>query len=756
MSFYVIEGIVLGHKITAKGIEVDKAKIDLIAGLPPPTIVKAIRSFLGHASFYKRFIKDFSKIAKPLTNLLMKDIKFDFSGDCLKAFETLKEKLSTAPVVVSPGWNQPFEVMCDASDTAVGAVLGQRKDKIFCPIYYASRTMNEARLNYATTEKELLEVVFSFDKIRSYLIGTKVTVFTDHVALKYLLAKKDARPRLLRWILLLQEFDLEIKDKKRIENQVADHLSRLENFPLEFSEIKEEFSDEHIFSVNSIMTQPPWFADIANYLVGKWTPQDLSYQQNNIIIRCVPEEEMNKILYHCHDGAIGGHYAANRTAFKILEARFFWLTLFKDARAYVAQCDKRQRTCNITKRDEIPLQSIQLWIVSIWVEAIPTRKNDARTDGQPPVPPVKVARGRGCGRGCSRGRGVARTTARAAPVDPPVAPIQKQAPVVDEPMGPAQAPPVPIVIPGLQEALAQILTMCTSLAQAVFVPAAATTSKAGEGAQTPATRTPKQANVVADALSHRVESLGSLEYLPAIERPLALDVQALASQFVILDISEPSRVLACVVSWSSLYERIREIQYDDPHLLVLKDTLAGVYICEIVMLHGILVSIISDRGTQFTSQFWRVVHHELGTRMELSTAFHPQIDGQSEHTIQILEDMLCQARQKSYADQKVRDVAFMVGERVLLRVSPMKGVMRFRKKGKLIPRFIGPFEVLQRVGKVAYEVALPASLVGVHPVFHVSMLRKNHGDPSHMLDFSSVQLDKDLSYVEESVEILDW
>ncbi|XP_075083316.1 uncharacterized protein LOC142167062 [Nicotiana tabacum] len=211
-------------------------------------------------------------------------LHFSVACDCLDAFETLKKKLSTTLIVVSLDWNQSFEVMCDASDIAVGVVLGQRKDKIFRPIYYASRTMNEAQLNYATTEKELLAVAFVFDKFRPYLIGTNVTVFTDHAALKYLLAKKDTRPRLLRWILLLQEFDLKIKDKKGTENQVADHLSRLENPPLEFSEIKEEFPDEHIFSIDSVVTQPPWFADIANYLVGKWTSQDLSYQQRKKLI----------------------------------------------------------------------------------------------------------------------------------------------------------------------------------------------------------------------------------------------------------------------------------------------------------------------------------------------------------------------------------------------------------------------------------------------------------------------------------------
>ena len=144
-----------------------------------------------------------------------------------------------------PEWSQPFEVMCDASDFAIGAVLGQKRDKLFRAIYYASRTLNGAQLNYTTIKKEMLVVVFACDKFRSYLIGTKVIVFTNHAALRYFFGKKDAKPRLIRWILLLQEFDLEVRDKKGSENLVADHLSRLEQEEVRpDSVIQEAFPDE--------------------------------------------------------------------------------------------------------------------------------------------------------------------------------------------------------------------------------------------------------------------------------------------------------------------------------------------------------------------------------------------------------------------------------------------------------------------------------------------------------------------------------
>jgi hypothetical protein len=142
--FMVKQGIVLGHVISERGIEVDKAKVETIEQLPPPTDVKSLRSFLGHAGFYRRFIKVFSKITKPLTHLLQKDEAFDFDEKFLAAFRTLKSALVSAPIIQPPNWSQPFEIMCDASDYAVGAVLGRRKEGRVHTVYYASKTLNEA------------------------------------------------------------------------------------------------------------------------------------------------------------------------------------------------------------------------------------------------------------------------------------------------------------------------------------------------------------------------------------------------------------------------------------------------------------------------------------------------------------------------------------------------------------------------------------------------------------------------------------
>ena len=171
--------------------------------LLPPTTVKGIRSFLGHAGFYRRFIRDFSKIVRPLFRLLEKDTKFNFDESCQSSFEEIKSRLVEAPIMAIPDWNNEFEIMCDVSDYAMGAVLGQKTNKMFRAIYYASKTFNEAQDNYSTTKKEMLAMVFACEKFKPYILGSHVIIHTDHASTKYLMAKQEAKPRMIRWVLLL-------------------------------------------------------------------------------------------------------------------------------------------------------------------------------------------------------------------------------------------------------------------------------------------------------------------------------------------------------------------------------------------------------------------------------------------------------------------------------------------------------------------------------------------------------------------------
>ena len=424
--FMVEQGIVLGHVVSSKGIAVDPAKINVITSLPYPACVREVRSFLGHAGFYRRFIRDFSKIALPLSTLLQKDVDFVFDERCRVAFDQLKRALTTTPIIQPPDWTLPFELMCDASNHALGAVLAQRVGKVPHVICYASRTLDAAQSNYTTTEKELLAIVFALDKFRSYLLGSKVVVFSDHAALKYLLKKPEAKPRLIRWMLLLQEFDIEIKDRIGAQNLVADHLSRIEHLSTDPLPIKDDFPDEHLLHVHTVI---PWFAEIANYLVAGVTPAHFTRAQidklksdskyyvwddpylwkfcsDQVIRRCVLDSEFESILSFCHGYACGGHFGPQRTARKVLDCGFYWPTLFRDAYEFCRSCEQCQRVGGISWRNEMPQQPIlfcevfDVWgidfmgpfpsssgfvyillavdYVSKWVEAIATRTNDSK------------------------------------------------------------------------------------------------------------------------------------------------------------------------------------------------------------------------------------------------------------------------------------------------------------------------------------------------------------------------------------------
>ncbi|RDX94083.1 Retrovirus-related Pol polyprotein, partial [Mucuna pruriens] len=325
--FMVTEGIVLGHLVSNRGIEVDKAKIDVITSLLNPSSVREVRSFLGHAGFYRRFIKDFSKLALPLSTLLQKD--------------ELKSRLTSTPILQAPNWDLPFELMCDASNSALGAVLGQK-----------AGVGQPTHQNYTTTEKELLAIVFSLDKFRSYLLGSKIVVFSDHAALRYLLKKPDAKPRLIRWMLLLQN--------ERESKQLP---------------IRGELPDEQLLHIK---TATPWFADICNFVATSQFPPEASrtYKEkirsdakyyvwddpylwrlcsDKIIRRCIPDTEIKSVLQFCHSAPEGGHYGSSRTARKVLDYGLYWPSIFRDAHQFVSTCEKCQKAgMALNHRHEMP------------------------------------------------------------------------------------------------------------------------------------------------------------------------------------------------------------------------------------------------------------------------------------------------------------------------------------------------------------------------------------------------------------------
>ncbi|KAL9403280.1 hypothetical protein Peur_000252 [Populus x canadensis] len=300
--FMVEQGIVLGHVVSSRGLEVDKAKIDVISSLPYPSCVREIRSFLGHAGFYRRFIKDFSKITAPLCKLLAKEVDFVFDQACKDAHDELKRRVTSAPIIQPPNWDEPFEIMCDASDYAVGAVLGQRIGKNLHVIAYASRMLDEFPPGLSTSQK---------DKLR---------------------------------------------------------------------------------------------ADAKYYF---WdTPYLWKFCVDQVVRRCVPQDEFHSILTFCHSHSCGGHFGAKRTAHKVLESGFYWPSIFKDAYHFCKSCEKCQKTGNITHKNQMPLTNIlvseifDVWgidfmgpfpssfgnlyillavdYVSKWIEAKATRTNDVK------------------------------------------------------------------------------------------------------------------------------------------------------------------------------------------------------------------------------------------------------------------------------------------------------------------------------------------------------------------------------------------
>lgn len=348
----------LGHVLTGENIRPDPDKIAAIEKLPAPKNKKGVQSFLGICNYYRRFIKDFSLISRPLTNLTRKNVSFEWDTACEAAMQALKEKLTTAPVLRQFEPGKPIEIHTDACDYGLGAVLVQKDEGREHVIAYASRHLNKAEANYSTTEKECLAVVYACRQFRPYIFGSNFTVITDQASLAWLMNVKNPNGRLMRWSLLLQEFDLTLKHRPGLKNADADTLSRLPREPAPVSE--DNFAPLLVLGrvdVGMKQREDPWMREVIGHLENPDSPVARTLKKtarcfrmiNGVLHRrakgfesdydalVVPKCLRSEVLRGCHDDLTAGHLGVKRTWEKI-RRRYFWPKMFAQVSNYVLSC----------------------------------------------------------------------------------------------------------------------------------------------------------------------------------------------------------------------------------------------------------------------------------------------------------------------------------------------------------------------------------------------------------------------------------
>jgi hypothetical protein len=692
-AFWLSEINFLGHVINQYGITVDPKNIASVVEWQRPTSVTEVRSFLGLAGYYRRFVQDFSVIAKPMTRLTEKGVPFNWTENCETSFQTLKDKLVNAPILVLPESGKRFTVYTDASRVGLGCVLMQN-GKV---IAYASRQLKKHERNYPTHDLELAAVVFALKSWRHYLYGESCDIFTDHKSLKYIYTQKELNLRQRRWLELIQDYDLTIQYHPGKANVVADALSRtgvprtmmhliadLDRMAISFCYMGTAREETQLIIRSPILErvreaqQQDRLVQEVRKRIADGRTREFNIDEHDVVRfrgrLCVPQKSDVKmdILREAHRTPYTVHPGETKM-YRDLKQSFWWKRMKVDIAKYVAACGVCQQVKAEHKRPAGLLQPLK----------IPEWKWEHITMDF----------------------------------------------VVGLPRSPRGRDAIWVVVDRLTKS-------------AHFIPMKTTNS--------------------------------TQELVP-------------------------------------------------------------LYMKEVIRLHGVPKSIVSDRDSKFVSRFWQSLQSALGTQLSLSTAFHPQSDGQSERTIQTLEDMLracalswkgswedhlalvefaynnsyqasikmapfealygrrcvsplcwetlgerslvgpdwirqttekvqevrqnllaAQSRQKSYADVRRRDLEFAVGDQVLLRVSPTKGIVRFGTTGKLSPRYIGPFDIVARVGSLAYRLQLPESMSGIHNVFHVSMLRKYLRDPEHKIDLEPITVHQDLTVECRPIRVLDY
>ncbi|GJU63348.1 hypothetical protein Tco_1245183 [Tanacetum coccineum] len=646
--------------------------------------------FLGHvidslAGYYRRFIEGFSKIAKPMTKLTQKKVKFEWGDKQETAFQLIKQKLCSAPILALPEGSEDFIVYCDASKKGLGAVLMQR-EKV---IAYASRQLKIHEKNYTTHDLELGAVVFALKIWRHYLYGTKCTVFTDHKSLQHILDQKELNMRQRRWLELLSDYDCDIRYHPGKANVVADALSRKEREPpLRVRALVMTIGLELPKQILNAQTEARKPENLKNEDVGGMLVENSKD----------PEKFRTEKLEPRADGTLCFNGRS-------------WLPCYGDLRTVIMHESHKSKYSIHPGSDKMyqDMKKLYWW-------------------------------------------------------------------------------------PNMKANIATYVSKCLTCARV----------KAEH-------QRPSGLLVQPEIPQWKWDNI-TMDFVTKLPR----SSQGYNTIWVIVD-----RLIK-----SKIFLPMRET---DP-----LEKLAKMYLKEVVPRHGIPISIICDRDLRLASKFWKLHQKALGTSLDMSTAYHPKTDGQSERTIQTLEDMLracvidfgkgwvdhlslvefsynnsyhasikaapfealygrkcrspvCWAevgqvqltsldlvrettekiiqikqrmqtardRQKSYADKKRKPMDFQVGDKVMLKVSPWKGVVRFGKRGKLNPRYVRPFKVLEKVRAVAYKLELPQELSRVHNTFHVSNLKRCYSDDPLTVPLDGLHVDDKLQFVEEPVEIMD-
>lgn len=331
----------LGHVVDQQGIRTDPAKTSAVANWPTPTTIRQIRRFLGMASWYRRFVENFSTIAAPLTRLTRKNVRWTWGAKEDTAFQTLKQALISVPVLACPDFTKKFILQTDASNEGLGAVLTQNFEEGERVIAYASRTLNQAERNYSATELECLAVVWGIHRMRDYLEGYTFTVLTDHQSLRWLQKMESPSGRLGRWRFQLQQYNFDIRYRKGSSNQVADALSRQP----EVSALTEGLAPQCNWYRRveaQVRQQPHEVPDyqIRNGRLIRHILHDLNFTETPAQDQwkfCVPREQRGKIIQEYHDKPTAGHLGIAKTIARIAR-RYYWPGMFRDIAKYVRSC----------------------------------------------------------------------------------------------------------------------------------------------------------------------------------------------------------------------------------------------------------------------------------------------------------------------------------------------------------------------------------------------------------------------------------